>query len=289
MFNRVAILGLGLIGGSLGLALHEAKAANEIVGYDKGKGVGERAHAIGAIDIVYGSATEAVQGAELVILATPVGAVYGLLKEMAPFVATGTVVTDVASTKSQVLTWANELLPASVWFVGGHPMTGKETSGIEVADAALFQGCVYCVTPTIRTETSALNKVVALVEILGARIHYINAEEHDRQVASVSHLPFLASIALVAAITQDATWSESSLLAATGFQDMTRLAGGSPEMYRDICTTNSATIVAMLDAYVGVLKQMSARIQQQDNTLSEIFVEAKRLRDEWQKTRDFTE
>src|SRR5438067_2629902 len=194
MFNRVAIIGLGLIGGSIGLALHKAKAAQQVVGYDLGKGISNQARKIGAIDQPYSTLADTIRGAELIILATPVGAMRSLLQDIAPLVTPGAVVTDVASTKAQVISWAEEFLPPSVAFVGGHPMTGKELSGVEAADAALFHDRIYCLTPTARTPPAAINKVSMLVEALGARVRFLEPAEHDGQVAGVSHLPFVASV-----------------------------------------------------------------------------------------------
>src|SRR2546421_223655 len=169
MFNRVAILGLGLIGGSIGLALHKAKAAQQVVGYDLGKGVMNQARKVGAIDQPFSALADAVRGSELIILATPVGAMKALLQDIASAVLPGAVVTDVASTKVQVITWAEEFLPSTVAFVGGHPMTGKELSGVEAADASLFQNHIYCLTPTARTNPNAITKISTLIEVLGAR------------------------------------------------------------------------------------------------------------------------
>ncbi|GAC1389082.1 MAG: prephenate dehydrogenase/arogenate dehydrogenase family protein [Ktedonobacteraceae bacterium] len=289
MFNRVAIIGLGLIGGSIGLALHRAKVAREIVGYDMGEGVSKRACTIGAIDRPCDSLADVVQGAEFVVLATPVGAMHMLLKNIGSLVSPGTIVTDVASTKAQVIAWAEEFLPPSVPFVGGHPMTGKEVSGVEVADATLFHNCTYCLTPTPSTQLAALNKVVAFVEILNAHIRYLQPEEHDKQVAGVSHLPFIASIAMMTTVAEDATWSEASLLAASGFRDMSRLAGGNPEMYRDICTTNNEAIIYWLDIYIDSLKKIRSSIHFQEKGLSDTFVEAQHLRLQWLASRDFPE
>ena len=289
MFNRIAIIGLGLIGGSLGLALHQAKAAREIVGFDMGKGSSHLAHSIGAIDQPCNSLTEVVQGAELIVLATPVGAMQHLLKDLGTLVSPGTIITDVASTKTQVVAWAEEFLPSSVPFVGGHPMTGKEVSGVEVADALLFQSCIYCLTPTQSTHTTALRKVIAFVEMLNARIRYLSPEEHDNQVAGVSHLPFIASVALMSTIAQDATWSDASLLAASGFRDMTRLAGGSPEMYRDICMTNDKAIVTRLDAYIDALQKIRDSIRSKDKHLEDLFIETQQERLQWLNSREFSE
>ena len=289
MFNRIAIIGLGLIGGSLGLALHQAKAAHEIVGYDLGEGSSQRAIKVGAIDQPYDSLSEVVQGAELVVLATPVGAMQKLLKDIGSYVLPGTVVTDVASTKAQVVAWAEEFLPSTVPFIGGHPMTGKEVSGVEVADAQLFQNCIYCLTPTQSTQLAALHKVATFVEMLNARVRYLAPEEHDKLVASVSHLPFIASTALMSTVAQDATWNEAALLAASGFRDMSRLAGGSPEMYRDICMTNDKFIVEWLDRYIDSLQKIRDSIHLHDKRIGDIFAEVQLQRLQWLATRDFSE
>src|SRR5262249_18749591 len=160
---------------------------------------------------------------------------------------------DVASTKAQVTRWAEEFLPTNVTFVGGHPMAGLEVSGIDVADARLFHGRIYCLTPTARTLPSAVTKVCSLVELLGSRVHFLDAATHDELVASISHLPFLASVALVNTVAEDRTWDDAALIAASGFRDTSRLAAGNPEMYRDICLTNSTAIVGWLDKYIESL------------------------------------
>lgn len=288
MFNRVAIIGLGLIGGSLGLALRKAKAAQHIAGYDLGKGVSDRARKVGAIDQPYSSLGDAVRGAELVILATPVGAMRSLLQNVADVLSPGAVVTDVASTKVQVISWAEEFLPVSVSFVGGHPMTGKEQSGVEAADANLFQGRIYCLTPTVHTRPAAINKVSQLVETIGARVRFLEPAEHDGQVAGVSHLPFLASIALVNTVAGSSGWSDASVLASNGFRDISRLAAGNPEMYRDICLTNSEAIVRWLDEYIATLNLLRSRIAEHDKTLNEPFTTAQQLRLQWQASQENT-
>ena len=287
MLDRVAIIGLGLIGGSMGLALHKAHAAQQITGYDLGKGVSDRARRVGAIDQAYDSLADAVRGAELVILATPVGAMRALLQNLSTVLSPGAVVTDVASTKAQVISWAEEFLPTSVSFVGGHPMTGKELSGVEAADANLFQGRVYCLTPTARTRPIAVNKVSSLVEMLGARVRFLEPAEHDGQVASVSHLPFLASIAMVNTAANGPAWTDASLLASGGFRDMTRLAAGSPEMYRDICLTNSDSIARTLDEYIASLNALRERIVAHDRDISETFAQAQHTRLQWQESQKF--
>src|SRR5260221_3197331 len=289
MFNRVAILGLGLIGGSIGLALHKAKVAQQVVGYDLGKGVMNQARKVGAIDQPYSALADAVRGSELIILATPVGAMKALLQDIASAVLPGAVVTDVASTKVQVITWAEEFLPSTVAFVGGHPMTGKELSGVEAADASLFQNRIYCLTPTARTNPNAITKVSTLIEALGARVRFLEPAEHDGQVAGVSHLPFLASIALMNTVAESSTWGDAALLSAGGFRDATRLAGGNPEMYRDICLTNAEALTRWLNEYIMDLSTLRDRIAEHDRSLDETFAKAQQMRQQWQATHNIPE
>lgn len=286
MFQRVAIIGLGLIGGSLGLALRRAKAAQQVIGYDLGKGVSDRARKAGAIDQSFRSLADTVRGADLIILATPVGAMRTLLQEISPALTPGAVITDVASSKVQVISWAEEFLPASVAFVGGHPMTGKEVSGIEAADAGLFTNRIYCLTPTARTLPSAIAKVSALIETLGARVRFLEPAEHDGQVAGVSHLPFLASIALVNAVSDGPAWHDASLLAAGGFRDVSRLAAGNAEMYRDICMTNSEAITHWLDQYIANLQDLRERIATHDRSIDGTFNHVRQVRQQWQASNE---
>ncbi len=282
MFHRVAIVGLGLIGGSLGLALRQANMAEQITGYDLGRGVCEQARKIGAIDQVHTALADVVRGAELIVLATPVGAMRALLQQMATLASPGAVITDVASTKSQVISWAEELLPAQLAFVGGHPMAGKEISGVEAADPALFRNRIYCLTPTAKTPPAALNKVLSLIEVLGARVRFLEPAEHDEQVALVSHLPFLVSTALMTTASEHHTWGDASLLASSGFRDATRLAAGSPEMYRDICLTNHEAVVRTLDDYLAILHNLREQIAARNPQLNELFALSQEARQQWQ-------
>jgi prephenate dehydrogenase len=282
VFKRVAIIGLGLIGGSIGLALHKANAAQQVTGYDLGKGVSDRARKVGAIDQPFGALADAVRGAELVILATPIGAMRSLLQSIAGAVTPGAVVTDVASTKTQVISWAEEFLPPSVFFVGGHPMIGKELTGVEAADASLFQNRIYCLTPTTHTSPTAINKLSTFIESLGARVRFLEPAEHDGLVAGVSHLPFVASAALTSTLAHSPAWSDAAMLASTGFRDMSRLAAGNPEMYRDICLTNSEALVRWLNEYITTLNQLRDQIAAHDASLHETFASAQQARLKWQ-------
>lgn len=286
MFNRVAIVGLGLIGGSIGLALRNAKAAQRVTGYDLGKGVTDHARKIGAIDQAYNALADAVRGAELVILATPIGAMRSLLQNIATVASPGSVVTDVASTKTQVISWAEEYLPTSISFVGGHPLAGREVSDADSANAALFQNRIYCLTPTKRTSSAALYKVSKFIEVLGARVRFLEPAEHDGQIAGVNHLPFVASAILMNTVVESPAWGDAVMLSGRGFREMTRLASGNPEVYRDICLTNSEALARWLSEYIRELSTFRDQLVTHDSSVIQTFTKAQQLREQWQAAHD---
>lgn len=277
--EKIAVLGLGLIGGSLALALHQAGIAKQISGYDANPDVTRRAKEREAITNMHTSVEEAVQQADLVVLATPILAMPELFERIAPALKPGALVTDTASTKAKILTWAKTLLPAHVVFVGGHPMAGREHSGIEAAEEGLFEGCAYCLTPTTQTPSEAVARLSEVVIRLGAHPLVLDAERHDRLVAGISHLPFVLSSALVQVLSAGEDWSEMTRLAAGGFRDMSRLAAGSPTMYRDICLTNKQAILNWLDALVQQLESVRTLIDTSDDALETYFARAKQVRE----------
>ena len=237
--DKIAIIGLGLIGGSIGLALKQSNlGTTQLVGFDAEVDVGRKAVKRGAVDKAPWRLYNAVEGADMVIVATPVLAIQEVMETIADMVAPGCIITDTGSTKEAVLGWAEEYLPKEVSFVGGHPMAGKELSGIDNADPDLFQGSRYVVIPARSAQEEAVKVVLEMVELLGARPYFPEANEHDSYVAAVSHLPILLSAALVSATSKSPSWREMSKLAATGFRDVSRLAGGDPVMNLDICVTN---------------------------------------------------
>lgn len=259
--EKLSILGLGLIGGSIGLALKAGKFENlDIWGYDREWGVGPRAQKAGAIDRHAGSPSAAVRDAAVVIVATPVLAARELFKEIADDLREGAVVIDTCSTKAQVATWARELLPRRVDYVGGHPMAGRTETGVEAADAALFRDRPFVLTPGPDASEHSVAVARALVEALGARPVFMDPAEHDSYVAAVSHLPLVASVALFTVAQESQAWPELAALASTGFVDITRLASGSPEMAHDICLTNAESIVHWLDRYLATLRELRALI-----------------------------
>ena len=285
MFNRVAIIGLELIGDSVGLALHNAKAAQQIMGYDPNKGVAKHARKIGAIDQSCPSLADAVRGAEFVILATPINQIRSFLQDIATVASPGTVITDVASTKAQVMSWAEEYLPTSVFFVGGHPILSKDTNE-GPATAALFKNCVYCLTPTKRTSSTALDTVMQLIEILDARVRFLEPVEHDGLVAGVNHMPFVASAILMNTVAGSPSWADAAIVAEKSLYNMTRISSYDSEVYRDICLTNSEALSRWLGEYISELSTFRDQLILHDSNLIQIFNRSKKLCEQWQATQD---
>ena len=278
--QRIAIIGLGLIGGSLGLAIKGARLEKvEVVGYDREWGVSPRAKRLGAIDRVAREPRSAASEAALVVIATPISAIREVMEEVAPVLMEGCVVTDTGSTKADVMRWAEETLPEHVHFVGGHPMAGKEQSGIQAADARLFADAAYCVVPQVNASERAINAVLGLVGVAGARAVFIDAEEHDSYVAAVSHLPIVLSAALFSLTHESQAWPDMAELAGSGFRDLTRLASGDPNMSHDICITNRERVLHWVDRMIGELAHYRELIQDKDEELFKAFARAQLDRD----------
>jgi prephenate dehydrogenase len=236
-FKRLSILGVGLLGGSIGLAVKKIASGGETVGYGHRTSTLESAIRLGAIDRSTTSAAEAVGGADLVVLCTPVGTFRSLLQEIAKSLRPGAIVTDVGSTKRSVVRFAEELLPGSVHFVGSHPMAGSEKRGVEFAKADLFNGALCIVTPTARTNPGALAKVENFWAELGMRTKRLSPDDHDRLICDVSHLPHAVAASLVAMQSDEALE-----LAGKGFQDTTRVAAGDAGLWRDILKDNADSV-----------------------------------------------
>ena len=278
---RVTIIGLGLIGGSLGLALRRREIAKEIVGHDKNHSAARRARQIGAIDRAEWNLPASVEKSDLVVIAAPIGEIKDIFSQICSYLPSGCVVTDVASTKRQVIDWADESFPEGISFVGGHPMAGKEESGIEAATPDLFVSATYCIIPSRRAAPQAIDLLTSVVKEIGANPFFIDPVEHDSFVAAVSHLPFIAAAGLVNTVANSQSWRDLSRLAATGFRDTSRLASGNPVMHRDICRTNRDNILRWLDTYIAQLTEMRELIAIEDAALEEAFRRAKESRDAW--------
>jgi prephenate dehydrogenase len=289
--RRITIVGLGLIGGSLGLALRAANRGWEVVGHNRSHEAAGRARKMGAVDRAEWNLPNALDGAEVVVLAVAPLAIEQVLSDIAPHLAPGTVVTDVASTKVNVLEWAARILPSTVDFVGGHPMAGKETAGIDAAEAGLFRGATWCVLPGAGCAAAAVTRVEEIIRTVGAVPYYLDPAEHDSYVAAVSHLPFMAAATLVNSAAGSPSWRDMQRLAAGGFRDATRTASGDVAMHRDICLTNRDAVARWLDEYIAELSRArelvlrSGDSEAEREALEDFFVRAKVARDKWVETR----
>lgn len=258
----IAISGLGLMGGSLGMALRGK--CRQVVGVARRAEVREQAQRLGATDIATCDLKEAAAYADIVVLATPVRHIIESISVAAETMRTGTLLIDVGSTKRQIV-GAMNLLPEQLLAVGGHPMCGKETGGIEGADSELFSGARFVLTPTLRTTEEALRVASELAEAVGARPLVLDAERHDRAVAMVSHLPYLLSASLIRTEEKASAQDEvASLLAAGGFRDTTRLAVSQVDMMLDILMTNRDAVEAALDTLEQQLASVKEILAQPD-------------------------
>lgn len=274
-FRRIAIIGTGLIGGSWGLALKRGGFDGVRVGSDRAA-VLRQALAAGAIDHAEEDARRAVKDADLVILAAPVGAILQLLPQLQGAIDSGALITDTGSTKVMICREARRIFGGLPVFLGGHPMAGKERSGVEYADEALFDDACYILTPSDEDDLNHSRAAAFrdLVSLLGARVLMMDAAAHDRVVSWLSHLPQFASTALASLIEEQPALPLD--VAASGFRDVTRLAESSYNLWRDICSTNLENIQQALDAYIGKLQTLREQLAQE--SLEREFEQAQKLR-----------
>ncbi len=272
---NLLIIGTGLIGGSLGLALKGSPLINRIYGYDPNKESLQTAISIGAIDEAADLVTGASQ-AEIIFLCSPLSYYQEIITQINPVLRPGTIVTDVGSTKQEVMEIFKSL-PSGVWGIGGHPMAGSEIKGINGADRYLFENAVYGLTPA-GVPQEPVDKLIEIIRVTGARIKILDAVLHDELVATVSHVPHLAAVALVN-LTEG---TEDNLsMAAGGFRDTTRIASSNPKLWEDILLFNRFHILNKLDKLTDILDNIKKTIEQEDNEkLLEILNRAKNIRDE---------
>lgn len=281
--GRLVVCGVGLIGGSFALALRRAGAVERIVGIGRRREVLERACALGVIDEIAEGWADALDGADLVLLAAPVGQTDAILAAMAPHLRPGTIVTDAGSTKRDVVAALRTHLGGALAdVVPAHPIAGAEKSGVEAAFAELYMGRKVVLTPLPESRPEAVQKVRDAWEACGANVVGMTPQEHDRVFAAVSHLPHLLAFGLVDDL---AGRSNAPLLfshAASGFRDFTRIAGSHPEMWRDICVANRVALLEELDAYLGELARLRMMLVEGDGDgLEAVFERARRARNAW--------
>lgn len=275
-FPRVAIWGVGLIGGSIGMAIRRAGLADEVIGIGRGEESLARAVRLGAIDRYVTDPAEGLAAVDLMILAMPVGIMADLAARWAPQVRPGMVVTDVGSAKEAVVAaWERHLAPGAD-FLGGHPMFGRERSGIDAADPEMVVGCRWVLTPGERTSPAALARVERLVSMLGARPLVLSPDQHDRRVAGASHLPQLVATALAATTAELDDRSPGLLdLAAGGFRDTTRIADSPADLWTEVFLANAGALQEAVLAFRHTLADLEAAIDAGDGpAIAAIFARA---------------
>ena len=294
-FNKLVVFGVGLIGGSLARALRErqpeqAGQRGTVIGVGRSVSSVERARELGVIDgfAALGDDAQlrdALTGADIVLLAAPVAQTQPLLARIAPFLDDATIVTDAGSTKSDVVAAARAALGARInQFVPGHPIAGRESSGVEAALPELYVGRNVVLCPLPENSPADVARVEAMWLAAGAVVRQMSVEQHDRVLASVSHLPHVLSFALVEQILEAPDADLKFSFAAGGFRDFTRIAASSPEMWRDICVANRTALLEELDAYAAVLARLRAAIEAGDGAaLEAAFARSRKARTEWQE------
>lgn len=283
LIGKLVVCGVGLIGGSFALALRRAGAVGEVTGVGRSRGALERARELGVIDHIAQSWADALAGADLVLLAAPVGQMDAIMAAMAPHLRPGTVVSDAGSTKGDVVAAARVRLGAQLaQVVPAHPIAGAEKSGVDAAFAELYEERKVVLTPLPESAPAAVELVRAAWQACGAMVVDMTPADHDRVFAAVSHLPHLLAFGLVHEL---AGRSDAALLfshAAGGFRDFTRIAASHPEMWRDICMANQPALLAELDAYRAELEYLRDRLAAGDGeALAAVFARARAARNAW--------
>jgi len=276
-FKTVSIIGVGLIGGALSLALKEKALVNKIIGYGRNEQRLKLALKRGIIDEIATSLKD-TSVADLVVLATPLGVFEKIVSELAEFLKKGTVVIDVGSVKEWVVERIEQILPAGVHFVGTHPIAGSDKTGFEHARKDLFEGSKVIITPTEKTDSSALEKISNLWKELGADVEFMSAKEHDRVYAIMSHLPHLISFCMVNAVAE----IDKKLItyAGSGFKSFTRIAKSSPELWGDIFILNSENILGYLSIFCDKVEEIRRLIKERNlDELKKCIERAKNLRE----------
>jgi prephenate dehydrogenase len=282
-WKKVTLAGVGLLGGSLGLALKQRKLADLVVGFVRREQSIKECETHGAVDSATLNLHEAISGSELVVLCTPIAKMPALVKQMRPALAKGAIVTDVGSVKGSVVRDLEELVAKlGGEFIGSHPMAGAERMGVAAARGDLFNNAVCIVTPTAKSDKTAVDKIEELWRSVGARPLRMSPESHDELVSRSSHLPHVLAATLANAVLDPKQPKQQGALCANGFRDTTRIASGSPEMWRDIALANRENLVAALDSFVEDLRDFRRLLKSKDEkAISKFFETAKKRRDQW--------
>jgi len=283
LFRKITIIGVGLLGGSIGLAVRRRKLARQTAGFVRRRASLKDCERAGAVDFATTDLPTAVWDADLVILCTPLAQMRSRVQEMLPALKRGAIVTDVGSVKGSVVRELESLVTKSgAHFVGSHPMAGAEKTGVLAARAGLFAGTVCIVTPTKKTSAVALKKVEQFWKSVGSRTLRLTPEIHDALVSRSSHLPHVVAATLASHVLNPAHPKAQPALCANGFRDTTRIASGSPEMWRDIALANRRNLAKSLDAFIADLQKFQRILKKADaRAIAAFFETAKQRRDHW--------
>jgi len=280
LFETIAVVGVGLIGGSLGMAAKRRGLAGRVIGIGRTEQKLMRAQILGAIDDYTLDLDNGASDADLVIICTPVGLIVPTIQRMAAALKTGAIVTDVGSTKREVAHAAEPLIPEGCHFIGGHPMAGSDKSGVSAAFPDLFLNATYVLTPTQHTDLAALGKLTTFAESIGANAVTMTPQQHDAAVAITSHLPHAMAAALLHVAAKHHRDAGNTLkLAAGSFRDLTRVAGSSPELWRDICLTNADSLCEAVELFQNALETFKKTLQAgNEDEVQQFFEEAAGIR-----------
>jgi len=281
MINRLAVIGVGLIGGSLSLALKEAGAVGQVIGYSRTESVRQEALDLGIIDIAASSIKDVVKDADMIFLAVPMAAMGTVLTELAEHIKEGAIITDGGSAKGQLVDIAREVLGEQFsQFVAGHPIAGTEKSGPSAAFSTLYQDHRVVLTPVAETSRDALETVREMWQKTGAEVFDMDVKHHDVVLAATSHLPHILAFNLVGMLAERDDCDEVLRYAAGGFKDFSRIASSDAVMWRDICLSNSEAILGLIQQYQQGLTELENAIRNKDgDTLKTVFERAKQARD----------
>jgi prephenate dehydrogenase len=285
LWKRITLVGVGLLGGSLGLAVKKRRLAKSVIGFVRRAASVDECLQARAVDEAMLDLPAAVAGADLIVLCTPLAQMRWLVEQMLGTLKAGTVVTDVGSVKGSVVRELEGLIArAGGHFVGSHPMAGAEKTGVRAARADLFENAICVVTPTRKSEASAVRQVEALWRALGSQVIRMSPPQHDQLVSRSSHLPHLVAAGLANFVLNPAHPKAQSILCANGFRDTTRIASGSPEMWRDIAVANRQRISGALSVFIRDLRKLERLIAGgKARQLERFLVQAKTRRDRWQR------
>lgn len=278
-WQKVTLVGVGLLGGSLGLALKQRKLARRVEGFVRRPESVQECQKLGVVDAASLDLSAAVRDADLIVFCTPLAQMRELAERMRTHVAPRAIVTDVGSVKASVVKDLEPLFPE---FVGSHPMAGSEKTGPAAATADLFRGAVCIVTPTAKSNPKSVDRIEELWRSIGAITRRLSPEAHDELVSRSSHLPHLLAAQLVNYVLGADRPKDQGLLCANGFRDTTRIASGSPEMWRDIAVSNRQNLARELAEFIDDLQEVRAALEKGDlRRIEEFFSEAKKRRDAW--------